>query len=83
MAQATRIGMPNGDTLDIKALIDESGCGERLRRVPMRVYTVSCDDILFRTCVPRRNGVNGDEPSTANDDISSSSSLSSWTPGRR
>ena len=83
MAHATRIEMPNGDTLDIKALIDESGCGERLHRVPMRVYTVSCDDILFRTCVARRNGVNGDEISTTNEDTSSSSSSSSWTPRQR
>lgn len=80
MAHATRIEMPNGDTLDIKALIDEPGCDERLRRMPMRVYTVSCDDILFRTCVVRRNGVNGDETSTTDEDTPSPSSR---TPRRR
>ncbi|AJF98384.1 hypothetical protein TW95_gp1650 [Pandoravirus inopinatum] len=78
MAHATRIKMPSGDTIDIKALIGEPECSERLHRVPLRVYTVSCDDILFRTCIGATADAGSDD-GNRDDSSDSSSSLSSWS----
>ncbi|AVK74592.1 hypothetical protein pqer_cds_170 [Pandoravirus quercus] len=80
MAHATRIKMPSGDTVDIKALIGEPDCSERLHRIPLRVYTVSCDDILFRTCIGVTSDADSDGGTRHDDssDSSSASSSSSW-----
>ncbi|QBZ80771.1 hypothetical protein pclt_cds_173 [Pandoravirus celtis] len=80
MAHATRIKMPSGDTVDIKALIGEPDCNERLHRIPLRVYTVSCDDILFRTCIGVTSDADsGDGAHDESSDSSSASSSSSWS----
>jgi hypothetical protein len=51
MAQRTHIEMPNGDMIDIKTLVDQADCDQRLGADSLAIYTVSCDNILFRTCV--------------------------------
>ncbi|ATE82130.1 hypothetical protein psal_cds_181 [Pandoravirus salinus] len=72
MAHAARIKMPNGDRVDIKALVGDRDWDERLHSVPLRVYTVSCDDILFRTCV-------GGHSDRINDDGATGDVSSDWS----
>lgn len=78
----TRVKMSNGDTLDIKGMIDSHVKGAC--RVPTRVYTVSCDDIVFRTCVGAGEAGNGsstihvtDDDDSDDDDTSTSLSQAS------
>ncbi|AVK75742.1 hypothetical protein pneo_cds_135 [Pandoravirus neocaledonia] len=64
----TRVKMANGDTLDIKGIVDAHG--KDACRVPMRVYTVSCDDIVFRTCVgANESGSSGSSTIRVTEDV--------------
>lgn len=63
---ATKVKVTNGSAIDIKAIIDPHGKGAC--RVPMRVYTVSCDDIVFRTCVGASEAGSGSSTIRLTDD---------------
>nr|UDO48066.1 hypothetical protein [Pandoravirus massiliensis] len=63
---ATRVKMANGDVLDIKGIIGAHG--KDACRVPMRVYTVSCDDIVFRMCVGANEPGSGSSTIRVTDD---------------
>lgn len=60
---ATRVKVTNGSAVGIKAVIDPQGKG-----VPMNVYTVSCDDIVFRTCVGASEAGSGSSTIRLTDD---------------